>query len=62
MVLVSAMIKRMNLIVLCFVLRQLMYKKEFDMSYVEFMRDGAKWLLDNKDIKLVDTICPSLLF
>ncbi|KAI6701363.1 hypothetical protein NL676_015687 [Syzygium grande] len=35
--------------------RRLMYKKEFDTSYVGFMRDGAKWLVENTDIKLVGT-------
>ncbi|EPS59800.1 hypothetical protein M569_15006 [Genlisea aurea] len=33
--------------------RRLMYKKEFDTSYVGFMKDGAQWLKDNTDIKLV---------
>ncbi|KMT01160.1 hypothetical protein BVRB_9g224110 [Beta vulgaris subsp. vulgaris] len=33
--------------------RRLMYKKEFDSSYVGFMKDGAQWLVDNTDIKLV---------
>ncbi|XP_064955167.1 cyclase-like protein 3 isoform X1 [Musa acuminata AAA Group] len=33
--------------------RQLMSKKEFDTSYVGFMKDGAQWLVDNTDIKLV---------
>ncbi|KAF3326052.1 Kynurenine formamidase [Carex littledalei] len=33
--------------------KQLMWKKEFDTSYVGFMRDGAQWLVDNTDIKLV---------
>ncbi|XP_010057249.2 cyclase-like protein 2 [Eucalyptus grandis] len=33
--------------------RRLMYKKAFDTSYVGFMRDGAKWLVENTDIKLV---------
>uniref|UniRef100_A0A0E0EK71 Cyclase family protein n=2 Tax=Oryza meridionalis TaxID=40149 RepID=A0A0E0EK71_9ORYZ len=33
--------------------RQLMWKKEFDTSYVGFMEDGAQWLVDNTDIKLV---------
>lgn len=33
--------------------RRLMFKKEFDTSYVGFMRDGAKWLVENTDIKLV---------
>lgn len=33
--------------------RGLMWKKEFDTSYVGFMEDGAKWLVDNTDIKLV---------
>jgi hypothetical protein len=30
-----------------------MWKKEFDTSYVGFMKDGAQWLVDNTDIKLV---------
>ncbi|XP_042010429.1 cyclase-like protein 2 [Salvia splendens] len=33
--------------------RGLMYKKAFDTSYVGFMNDGAQWLVDNTDIKLV---------
>ncbi|KAL8116248.1 hypothetical protein AgCh_022667 [Apium graveolens] len=33
--------------------RRLMRKKEFDTSYVGFMKDGAQWLVDNTDIKLV---------
>lgn len=33
--------------------RGLMYKKAFDTSYVGFMRDGAQWLVDNTDVKLV---------
>ncbi|PKA50632.1 hypothetical protein AXF42_Ash017971 [Apostasia shenzhenica] len=33
--------------------RKLMWKKEFDSSYVGFMKDGARWLVDNTDIKLV---------
>ncbi|KAK3017067.1 hypothetical protein RJ639_006998 [Escallonia herrerae] len=33
--------------------RRLMWKKEFDTSYVGFMKDGAQWLVDNTDIKLV---------
>ncbi|XP_010270935.1 PREDICTED: uncharacterized protein LOC104607111 isoform X1 [Nelumbo nucifera] len=33
--------------------RGLMWKKEFDTSYVGFMKDGAKWLVENTDIKLV---------
>ncbi|XP_075494452.1 cyclase-like protein 2 [Primulina tabacum] len=33
--------------------RLLMFKKEFDTSYVGFMKDGARWLVDNTDIKLV---------
>ncbi|XP_042507223.1 cyclase-like protein 2 [Macadamia integrifolia] len=32
--------------------RRLMWKK-FDSSYVGFMKDGAKWLVENTDIKLV---------
>jgi kynurenine formamidase len=30
-----------------------MWKKEFDTSAVGFMEDGAKWLVDNTNIKLV---------
>jgi len=30
-----------------------MFKKEFDSSFVGFMVDGAKWLVENTDIKLV---------
>ncbi|KAM0889878.1 hypothetical protein ACQ4PT_027434 [Festuca glaucescens] len=33
--------------------RKLMWKKEFDSSYVGFMEDGAQWLTDNTDIQLV---------
>ncbi|KAF5745599.1 hypothetical protein HS088_TW07G01191 [Tripterygium wilfordii] len=33
--------------------RRLMFKKECDTSYVGFMKDGAKWLVENTDIKLV---------
>ncbi|KAF4374077.1 hypothetical protein F8388_007983 [Cannabis sativa] len=33
--------------------KRLMFKKEFDTSYVGFMRDGAKWLVENTDVKLV---------
>ncbi|KAL4179649.1 hypothetical protein AMTRI_Chr13g121140 [Amborella trichopoda] len=33
-------------------LRNLMLKREFDTSYVGFMKDGAQWLVDNTDIKL----------
>ncbi|XP_043711901.1 cyclase-like protein 2 [Telopea speciosissima] len=33
--------------------RRLMWKKEFDSSFVGFMKDGAKWLVENTDIKLV---------
>ncbi|WOK95093.1 hypothetical protein Cni_G03800 [Canna indica] len=33
--------------------RQLMWKRQFDTSYVGFMKDGAQWLVDNTDIKLV---------
>ncbi|XP_062020748.1 cyclase-like protein 2 [Rosa rugosa] len=33
--------------------RKLMWKKEFDTSAVGFMEDGAKWLVDNTDIKLI---------
>eukprot|EP00252_Welwitschia_mirabilis_P010231 TRINITY_DN2340_c0_g1_i1.p1 TRINITY_DN2340_c0_g1~~TRINITY_DN2340_c0_g1_i1.p1 ORF type:complete len:268 (-),score=44.90 TRINITY_DN2340_c0_g1_i1:75-878(-) len=33
--------------------RRLMWKREFDTSYVGFMDDGAQWLVDNTDIKLV---------
>ncbi|XP_031128396.1 cyclase-like protein 2 [Ipomoea triloba] len=37
----------------CFAFRRLMWKKAFDTSYVGFMKDGAQWLVDNTDIKLV---------
>jgi hypothetical protein len=30
-----------------------MWKKEGDLSYVGFTEDGAQWLVDNTDIKLV---------
>ncbi|KAJ4830722.1 Cyclase-like protein 2 [Turnera subulata] len=33
--------------------RRLMFQNKFDKSYVGFTRDGAKWLVDNTDIKLV---------
>ncbi|KAI3963109.1 hypothetical protein MKX01_028013 [Papaver californicum] len=53
--------------------RKLMWKSKFDTSYVGFMRDGAKWLVENTDIKLVgvdylsvaaydDLIPPDLVF
>ncbi|KAL3691824.1 hypothetical protein R1sor_005475 [Riccia sorocarpa] len=33
--------------------RRLMYKPEFDTSYVGFTKEGAEWLVTNTDIKLV---------
>ncbi|KAL8097209.1 cyclase-like protein 2 isoform X1 [Apium graveolens] len=33
--------------------RGLMWKEELDLSFVGFMKDGAQWLVDNTDIKLV---------
>ena len=33
-----------------------MFKEEFDTSYVGFMKDGARWLVENTDIKLVGKI------
>ncbi|KAL6888807.1 hypothetical protein ACP4OV_009833 [Aristida adscensionis] len=33
--------------------RKLMWKNEGDFSYVGFTEDGAQWLVDNTDIKLV---------
>ncbi|XP_065871171.1 cyclase-like protein 2 [Euphorbia lathyris] len=33
--------------------RQLMFKNQFDTSFVGFTEDGAKWLVENTDIKLV---------
>lgn len=33
--------------------RRLMWKREFDTSFVGFMVDGAKWLVENTDIQLV---------
>ncbi|PWA68171.1 cyclase [Artemisia annua] len=35
--------------------RQLMRQKQFITNYVGFMKDGAQWLKDNTDIKLVGT-------
>ncbi|CAI8604033.1 unnamed protein product [Vicia faba] len=40
--------------------RKLMFKKEFDTSYVGFMVDGAKWLVENTDIKLVGVVYLSI--
>nr|POE94799.1 hypothetical protein CFP56_77831 [Quercus suber] len=34
-------------------IRQLMWKKEFATDYVGFTKDGAEWLVENTDIKLV---------
>ncbi|RZC53556.1 hypothetical protein C5167_012411 [Papaver somniferum] len=36
--------------------RKLMWKTEFDTSYVGFMKDGAKWLVEDTDIKLLDVL------
>ncbi|CAJ1977406.1 unnamed protein product [Sphenostylis stenocarpa] len=33
--------------------KRLMFKKECDLSYVGFTEDGARWLVENTDIKLV---------
>ncbi|KAJ6315147.1 hypothetical protein OIU78_018604 [Salix suchowensis] len=33
--------------------RRLMFKKQSDTSFVGFTTDGAKWLVDNTDIKLI---------
>ncbi|CAI0445758.1 unnamed protein product [Linum tenue] len=33
--------------------RHLMFQKEFDTSFVAFKADGAKWLVENTDIKFV---------
>lgn len=30
-----------------------MFKNQFDTSYVGFTKDGAQWLVENTDIKLV---------
>ncbi|GKV43165.1 hypothetical protein SLEP1_g50493 [Rubroshorea leprosula] len=35
--------------------RQLMFKKEFDTSYVGLTMDGAEWLVKNTNIKLIGT-------
>ncbi|THG21788.1 hypothetical protein TEA_023185 [Camellia sinensis var. sinensis] len=54
-------------------MRRLMWKKEFDTSYVGFTKDGAQWLVENTDIKLVgvdyltvaaytDLLSPHLVF
>lgn len=34
-----------------------MYTEKFETDYVAFMRDGAKWLAENTDIKLVGKFC-----
>lgn len=39
-----------------------MYKNFFDTSYVGFMEDGAKWLIENTDIKLIGKEQGPLLF
>ncbi|KAK1559356.1 hypothetical protein Q3G72_013584 [Acer saccharum] len=39
----------------------LMFKKEFDSSYTGFMKDGAKWLVENTDIKLVAGLFTKLM-
>ena len=39
-----------------------MFKKEFDSSYVGFMKDGAKWLVENTDVKLIGKIFMLFLF
>ncbi|KAF8404964.1 hypothetical protein HHK36_009859 [Tetracentron sinense] len=39
--------------------RRLMWKKEFDTSYVGFMKDGARWLVEYTDIKFVGVDCLS---
>ncbi|CAN8327433.1 unnamed protein product [Cochlearia groenlandica] len=33
--------------------KRLMFKKEFDSSFAGFVTDGAKWLVENTDIKLI---------
>ncbi|WZZ86934.1 hypothetical protein YC2023_115513 [Brassica napus] len=33
--------------------RRLMFEKEFDSSFAGFMMDGARWLVENTDIKLI---------
>ncbi|RVW49619.1 hypothetical protein CK203_076783 [Vitis vinifera] len=33
--------------------RKLMFKKEFESDYAGFTEDGARWLVENTDIKLV---------
>uniref|UniRef100_A0A6P4ACL2 cyclase-like protein 2 n=1 Tax=Ziziphus jujuba TaxID=326968 RepID=A0A6P4ACL2_ZIZJJ len=35
--------------------RRLMWKKEFDTSFAGLTKDGAKWLVENTDIKLIGT-------
>lgn len=39
-----------------------MFKSQFDTSYVGFVKDGAKWLVENTDIKLVGEILVVPLF
>ncbi|RZC86154.1 hypothetical protein C5167_026825 [Papaver somniferum] len=36
--------------------RKLMWKTDFDTSYVGFMKNGAKWLVEDTDIKLFDVL------
>ncbi|KAG2276949.1 hypothetical protein Bca52824_059504 [Brassica carinata] len=36
-----------------YLFRRLMFEKEFDSSFARFMMDGAKWLVENTDIKLI---------
>ncbi|KAL5072000.1 hypothetical protein RYX36_022887, partial [Vicia faba] len=34
-----------------------LFKKDFDACYVGFVEDGAKWLVENADIKLRNHSC-----
>ena len=39
-----------------FIFRSLMHKKKFASDFTGFKKDGAQWLVDNTDIKLVGKI------
>jgi len=38
-----------------------MFKNQFDTSFVGFTQDGAKWLVENTDIKLIGKLLINLL-
>jgi hypothetical protein len=43
------------------IFRRLMFKNQFDTSFVGFTQDGAKWLVENTDIKLIGKLLINLL-